>query len=365
MEASKGTNNALGSKYGQSPGHAPNIRSRKSSDRGRGRGRRGRRGDLGRANRGGKRGLRKPLEPTPEFKALHSQATLAFINRNYDEAEHLTLGALLINPEIYSAHNLLSEIHAARGDMDKALSAAWTGAHTRPRDKEVWSRLAQQFLELDGHDRTTVLRLAIYCYSRILYVDSSNVEARYQRAALRRELGSEKTAAQEYEYLIRQLPHDTTVLRHLAEIYIELNEPDRALRHYQDSLSHFQSKEPVEVTSFTWSDVNIVAELYGFQQHYDEGISELKSLSRWLLGRGADACWEAFSQDDREWDVEDQPRRVEVLGFVAGEYDQKSYGDGLPLELRIKLGLFRLNLEPSDFEEAVASASNLLKLNIS
>ena len=311
-----------------------------------------------------KRGLRKPIEPTPEFKALHSQATMAFIDQNFEEAEHLTLQALLINPEMYPAHNLLSEIHAARGDNEKALSAAWNGAHTRPRDPEMWSRIARLILERDGEKKESTLRDAIYCYNRIIYVDTSNVEARYQRAALNHELGYKRKAAYEYEQLIKQLPHDTTVLRHLAEIYIELNEPDRALSHYRTTISHFESSEPCEVSRFSWSDVNIVSELYGFQQRYDEGIFELKALSRWLLGRRQEACWEAFDRDDREWDLEDQPRRIELVDFVPGEYDITSYGDGLPLELRVKLGIFRLKSEIRDLTEALASIpfmSNILR----
>ena len=318
-------------------------------------GRRGRGGRVRRGGKGSKKGLRKPIEPTPEFKALHSQATMAFIEHNYGEAENLTLQALRINPEMYSAHNLLSEIHAARGDQEKALSAAWNGAHTRPRDPEMWSRIARLILERDGEDRDSKIRDAIYCYNRIIYVDSSNVEARYQRAALNYELGHKRKAANEYEQLIKQLPHDTTVLRHLAEIYIDLDEPDTALRHYEAAIHHFKSMEPSDVTCFTWSDVNIVCELYGVQRRYDEGLRVLKSLSRWLLGRAKEICWEVFNEDDREWDLEDGPRRSDVPGYTPGEYDVTSYGDGLPLELRVKLGIFRLKSENSNLMEAIVS----------
>jgi len=280
---------------------------------------------------------------------------MAYIAHDYEKAEQLTLEALLLNPEMYQAHSLLSEIHAARGDKDKALSAAWNGAHTRPRDTQMWSRIARLVLERDGENRRANLRDAIYCYNRIISVDKTNVEARYQRAALNRELGHKRKVVFEYEQLIKQLPHDTTVLRHLAEIYIELNEPDQALRHYEATIAYFQAVEPDDVTSFTWSDVNIVAELYGFQQRYDEAISMLKSLARWLLGRRGENFWETFEEDDREWDLDDQPRRVALPDFVAGAYEAHSYGGGLPLELRIKLGIFRLYADRRELKEAIVS----------
>ncbi len=352
----KRQNNENRLRHGQRAGRHAQISGRKSTAPGRGR--RGRGGRAGRGGKGTKKGLRKPVEPTPEFKALHSQATMAFIDHDYEQAENLTLQALLINPEMYPAHNLLSEIHAARGDKEKALSAAWNGAHTRPRDPEMWSRIARLILERDDEDRDSTLRDAIYCYNRILYVDSSNVEARYQRAALNHELGHKRKAANEYEQLIKQLPHDTTVLRHLAEIYIDLDEPDSALSHYEASIHHFHSVEPYDVTSFTWSDVNIVCELYGVQRRYDEGITVLKNLSRWLLDRANEKFWEAFDEDDREWDLEDQPRRSDVPEFSPGEHDATSYGDGLPLELRVKLGVFRLKSENQNLMEAIASTTS-------
>lgn len=317
------------------------------------RGRGARRGGLGRGARGIKRGLRNPIEPEPEFKALHSQATMAFIANDYDEAETLTLQALQINPEMYPAHSLLSQIHAARGDPDKALVAAWNGAHTRPRDTEMWSRIAGMLLARDEEHKTTTLRDAIYCYTRIISVDKHNVEARYQRAALNRELGKLKQVVTEYEQLIKYLPHDTTVLRYLAQVCIEMNEPERALRHYRTTASYLQDLEPAVPTSFTWSDVNVMAELHMFNQEYNAGLEIVKSLSRWLLGRRNDRCWENFTEDDREWDIDDQPRRIEISSFVPNQYESKSYGNGLPLDLRVKLGLFRLKSTDQNLEEAL------------
>ena len=328
------------------------VRARRGSSV---RGGRGRRGGLGRGNPGIKRGLRNPIEPEPEFKALHSQATMAFIANDYDEAEALTLQALQINPEMYPAHSLLSQIHAARGDLDKAIAVAYSGAHTRPRDIEMWSRIARMLLDRDQEHTNTTLRDTVYCYNRIISIDKYNVEARYQRAALNRELGKLKQVVSEYEQLNKYLPYDTTVLRHLAQASIEVNDPERAIRHYKATVSYFQDLEPMDPTSFTWSDINVLAELYIFCQEYEEGLELTKSLARWLLGRGSDRCWENFSEDDREWDIDHHPRRIEFPDFVPNLYEAKSYGAGLPLDLRIKLGILRLNLSNHDVDEALVS----------
>ena len=302
-----------------------------------------------------KRGLRKPLEPSLEFKAFHSNATMAFIAHEYEEAEQFALQAILCNPEMFAAHSLLSEIHMACGNKTKALAALFNGAHTRPRDIQVWLKLAQWIVERADDDKLSATRDAIYCYSRILTVDKTYTMARHKRAAMYRDSGHLARAAYDYEYLLKQLPHNTTILRCLAEIYIDLGEAHRALSHYDRSFNHYRLKEPGEPSTVTWSDINIYCELYGFEQKYQEGISQIKSLSRWLLGRGSDEFWNSYDQDDREWDSEDQPRRFQVEGFKPGQFQSSAYGNGLPLELRIKLGIYRLNLGTDHQDEAMAS----------
>ncbi len=348
-----GSQPALGSDFegcgeNRSGRRAYNTQSRRASfTRSRGRGRP--------SEKGKKRGLRKPLEPSMEFKALHSQATMAFIDHEYDKAEKLALRAIHVNPEMFAAHSLLSEIHMARKDKPKALAALFNGAHTRPRDIQVWLKLAQWIIERADNDDIASTRDAIYCYSRVIAVDKNCDKARLGRAALYRATGQTSRSAYDYEYLLGQHPHDTTILRMLAEIYIDISEIDLALSHFESTFRYYMAREPRKVTSITWSDINIYCELCGYEEDYYKGIFQLKSLARWLVGRGKDDIWNSIDRDDREWDREDEPRRVHVKGFISGEYEASAYGNGLPLELRIKLGVYRLKMGPEHLDEAFAS----------
>lgn len=305
-----------------------------------------------------KRGLRKPLEPSVEFKALHSQATMAFIDHDYEKAEKLALQAIHVNPEMFAAHSLLSEIHMARKDKPKALAALFNGAHTRPRDTQVWLKLAKWITERAGDDGITSTRDAIYCYSRVITVDKNNAKARHRRATLYRAAGQTSRAAFDYEYLLAHAPRDTNILRMLAEVYIDLNETDLALAHFERTFRYYRAMESQNVAGITWSDINIYVEICGYEQEYQKGVFQLKSLARWLVGRANDGFWDSFDGDDREWDREDQPRRTQVQEFVSGQHGASAYGDGLPIELRIKLGLYRLEMGPNYVDEAIASDRN-------
>ncbi|KAL8879831.1 MAG: hypothetical protein Q9198_002637 [Flavoplaca austrocitrina] len=277
-----------------------------------------------RSQKGIKRGYRRPLEPSNDFKSLHAQATMAFIDADYELAEQRTLQAILLNPEMYAAHSLLSEIHTARGDYDKALAALFNGAHTNYRNPQPWFTIARLILARANDDNHSALRDALYCYNRVLVVDPGNVDALHQRAPLRRKLGYKRRAADDYEHLLRLDPHDVDVLRSLATLYTEMDRPNRAVEFYDQSILHYQSMDIQQTSTFSWSDVNIYVELLAYQQRYVEAIIKIKALSRWLLGRRNDFIWENFSEDDREWDIDDHPRRVRVQGFESGVYRLKS-----------------------------------------
>ncbi|KKK11940.1 RNA polymerase III transcription factor TFIIIC subunit (Tfc4) [Aspergillus rambellii] len=306
-----------------------------------------------RGGKGIKRGPRKPLEPSPEFKILHSEATSAFIDGDYDRAIELVKRAIQINPEMFAAHSLLSEIFLAKGEKDKAVGALFSGAHTRPRDASVWAKVARMIMEQAGEDRQAALNDVIYCHSRVIEIDPKNYNARFQRAAIYRELGYNGRAATEYERILKELPHNARALRHLAETYIDQNEVQKAVDYWSESVQYYMTQDPEKNPEFTWSDANIYVELYTYLGQHFEGLKALKSVSRWLLGRRDDKMWKDFDEDDREWDADDSPRRIKAHGYVPKRWPRDSYGLGLPLELRIKMGLFRLKLGYEHQEEAL------------
>ncbi|PYH82974.1 TPR-like protein [Aspergillus uvarum CBS 121591] len=306
-----------------------------------------------RGMKGVKRGPRKPLEPSPEFKILHSEATSAFIDGDYDRAIVKVKQAIQINPEMFAAHSLLSEIFLAQGEPDKALTALFNGAHTRPKDPGVWTKVARMILDRSGEDRTSALNDVVYCYSRVLDIQPQNYNVRFQRAAIYRELNHNGKATTEYERILRERPNDARALRHLAETLIDTQEAHKAVDIWSRSVDYILTYEPQDVPDFSWSDINIYAELHSLVGRPFEGLKATKTLSRWLLGRNHDTMWKDFHDDDREWDADDSPRRIKTDGYIPRRWHRDSYGLGLPLELRIKLGLFRLKMGYDHKDEAL------------
>ena len=308
-------------------------------------------GGTRRSTKGIKRGPRKPLEPGPEFAEIHAQATEAFIFQDYDEAERLAIQAIHVNPEMFKAHSLLSEVYRANGQNDSAIVALFNGAHTNPNDPEIWAKVAEMILEIAGEDRRRRLRDAVYCYNRFLAVDRWNIAAHLRRAALNRENGHLAKAISDYKFSLKALPESTTILRNLAEVYIEMGKSFEAIPYYDEALKKLQSLA-AESIQFDWSDANIYAELFIDSELFADGLKSVKRVCRWLLRRPPDDIWDEYTQDDREFDFFDKPRRVEVPEF-SPFFPSSAYGEGLPLELRVKMGILRLNVGRECFEEAM------------
>ena len=150
--------------------------------------------------------------------------------------------------------------------------------------------------------------------------------------------------------LLQCVPHNPSVLRLVAELCIEINQIDMAKRACEESIRYFEQREDAD-DDVPWSIVNVYVELFAHTGDYNQALIRLKRLSRWLLGRKDESYWDEVVEDDREWDVY-EPRREEVEAYVPGRYPLNTYGDGLPLELRVKLGLYRLHLTREDHREA-------------
>ena len=304
--------------------------------------------------KGAKR-LRKPLEPSAEFKELHAEATSAFIDGFLGQAEELAKDAILANPEMFTAHSLLSEIYLAQGDQDRALSALFNAAHTRPRDTEIWRQVAELILERAGagEDRRMLVESAEYCYSRIVQITPELHEARLQRALLNRELRRYPAAIKDFARLWKDFPDTPDHLRNLAACYLESGKSAEAIPFYDEAILRHQSSSDAP-EALDWSDANIYAELFLDSKLYADGLQKIKRMFRWLLGRGQDAIWEDVNEDDREFDRDHEPRRFEVAFFDPDRYVLSSYGIDLPMELRIKLGVFRLKQETVSLDEAMS-----------
>ncbi|CAD6442957.1 d160ba5a-97db-4366-89d9-52f76d7dae5e [Sclerotinia trifoliorum] len=303
--------------------------------------RRGARGGKGR--KAGIRGPRKAAEPTGDIKLRLGQANQAFLNGRCEEARDIASEIIRINAETYEAWTLLSACFKELGEYNSAVKALMIAATWRPKHPGPWYAALYFALNETGDLRSEFLISAQYAAQQILRANSQDLEARRIKASIMLERRNLNHAAREYEIILKRVPFDTEVVQTLASIYVDLGQIEVAMKLYIKTINKFKKADVETDTVFGWTDAYAYVELFGLLGKYNDGIKELRSVARWLVGRREEDFWDEFINDDREWD-DDNVRRSECPQFDANRYPVDAYGPGLPVELRIKIGLYRLSL---------------------
>ena len=98
---------------------------------------------------------------------------------------------------------------------------------------------------------------------------------------------------------------------------------------------------------FDWSSLNIIAELsLKSGEKSNESIKTIKKCARWIQHHELQKCWDDVV-DDSEFDN----RRLKSNRFDSLPDDEKSKSYILPIDIRVRLGLLRL--ENESFVEAM------------
>lgn len=316
-----------------------------------------------------RRGPRKAAEPTGDVKLRINAASQAYLEGRLHDARGLLEDAIRINAEIHRAWTLLAQVFHDLGDYMRHLLALVCAAHLQPKIIEGWLHCAQVAIGLrDEHPEEVeeLSRTAIHAFGLALRADTNHKAARLGRAAIHLERGSYKLAYVDYLLLLKKCFYDVYALRGLVEAAVRYaatgkpdarGKPEEAKEAYGRCIEFVLSNGIDPDFPFGWEDVYIYVDLLAYLGCYQDALKALKSLARWLLGRQEDDFWDNWRGDDREWDHDDV-RRCEVADFVhsrASNPGQRAgpalYGDGLPIQLRAKLAVFRLEL--AHFEEAM------------
>ncbi|KAK5135014.1 hypothetical protein LTR08_005674 [Meristemomyces frigidus] len=335
--------------------------------------------------RGRPRGrVRKAVDPGREFKKFQTEATTAFMDGNLDVALQAARQAVQANPEVYAAHSLLSEVLLRMNRKEDALAALMSGANTK-RDPELWNLVAQRTVELAGEDRTDTHRAqALFAYSHAVKSsprdEHNNYIARAGKRDMYLELHDYNEARSQSRSMLKLRPDDLENVRTFAELCAETKEPvefERAKEAYEATFELLEKEEALEDPDDMWSHLNVYLEVVDRLGTLDKSaafadqlrnaqkaIHTLRRLARRILGRREENFWDDYPDDDREWDA-GQERRGLVGEFQQGRAsrDKAAYGDGLPIEIRVKLGIFRVKMGMRHHQEGLNHLEHLLRMS--
>ncbi|KAH3941420.1 hypothetical protein HBI56_198610 [Parastagonospora nodorum] len=349
---------------GRSRGRGRGGHSGSTSTRGRGKSSRGRGRGRGRGARGGRQGPRKVADPGEEFRELQRKANERFAAQDFPLALEYAQRAIQMNPEIFEVHNIASEIYRMMGEEVKSIDSLIIGAPTK-RDPDLWHVIIGRVNKLDEatypeYTEEAKTALTLRCLTQVILLNQNDYGARSQILEIEASLGHASKCIKQGLKMIKlrkekDEPPDTEVLKIMAMMGTSTKRQTRLhmkklLNVFEDAIDYFIERKS-NSSEFDWEMINIYLDLLDRDRQYEYALSRLKALARWKQGRAKETFWDD-QPDDCEFDIDDEPRRIAVPQFKR-KTQSATNGQTLPLEIRVKMGMFRLRRSAGDFQEAM------------
>ncbi|KAF9432742.1 transcription factor TFIIIC subunit tfc4, partial [Entomortierella beljakovae] len=317
-----------------------------------------------------------PLYP-PEVQRLLGMANNAYVNKDYEEAVKLYQQVIVDHRNVFQAWNIMGVIQEELGNTEKALQLYLVAAHLTPKDGALWKKLAV-ISKNCGYDQQ-----ALYCFSRAYRADKNDMDALWDRSIMYQILNESYKAIMGFQKILKVKQHYMPALEELVKIYSSLDQDHKryqenmhqAMIDYEVAYLHYSSLpdrfantaagDPFDIIDnndssdpqyepFGYSALNMLSELYIMFEEYEKPIKMIKVWSRRLQRRSHQTWWDDY-KDDREFDTDPDD---EELQASLGENRTR----GLPIDLRVKLGICRLMLE--EVKEAKAQFKYLWRCSV-
>ena len=135
------------------------------------------------------------------------------------------------------------QVYSDMGDFEKALADYEAVIKLSGTDKERLKRYYRLKVNALEHlNRTT--EAEIWC-TKILVIEPTNFEILTKRAALRRKLGRNVDALNDYTAILKSVPDDATVLKLRADTYFASNDWKKAIADYSAAISEEPDLAPL------------------------------------------------------------------------------------------------------------------------
>ncbi|KAI7906655.1 uncharacterized protein BX663DRAFT_497205 [Cokeromyces recurvatus] len=273
-----------------------------------------------------------------EGKQRFGQANSLYIARDYGQAISLLQEIITEHPNAHPAWNTLGLVHEELGNNEKSIKFRMVAAHLC-NDIKLWKELALKSIEND------VPKQAIYCLTKVLTLDPTDVDALWDRSFLFKQLDKNQLAIDGFLAILEQMPHHFKVINELAQLYRQQGRTKEAIQLYEDAIVHHskndkygngndseEEEEEEEEDEFQdrlgYSEINMLSELYLILNDYRRSLDTIKTGLRHIQKRQNETWWADRIDDDDEYLSEE------------GDIPRTDF----PIELRVRMGICRLYL---------------------
>jgi tetratricopeptide (TPR) repeat protein len=181
-----------------------------------------------------------------DCRRLSQQGMAALDRGEQEKAETLLAQAVNACPVDAEARRRYAEALWRRGAQKEAIAQLEAAGRVTPDDAALWTRMAEMQLAADQ------VASAGQTAERALDLDSKLPGAWAVRAGVRRAAGNPQEALADYLRALGYTPSDRAMLREVAELYRQLNQPERALHTLQNLAETYSpGEEPADCLYLT------------------------------------------------------------------------------------------------------------------
>jgi tetratricopeptide (TPR) repeat protein len=179
--------------------------------------------------------LKDTLKPCPGFAIVqYMSGYYYFCLKDYDNAKASLEKVLLIDPQFYYAHKLLSQVYFKEGNLEKELSSAEDAFALNSDNASTCNDLGLALMHQERYAE------AITYLKKAVNLEPNNTDYIYSLGSLYRDNKMFNQAISEYSKL-NVLKDDYPNLHNdLADIYVNLGNSSQAVLEYQKETQHCQ-----------------------------------------------------------------------------------------------------------------------------
>jgi len=161
------------------------------------------------------------------LRGLIGQAKMFMLRKNYNMAIKICVNILKECPNASEPFFTLSDIYEQMGNMKKSLETAVIGNSLSSVRSEDWVLLGETC------ESNNMLPLTDFCLTKAIQKDRRNLDLHIKRASILEQLGTAKSAMNEYDRLLRKLRPDqkdsiTTLSKLLIHNFVKNKNYERA-----------------------------------------------------------------------------------------------------------------------------------------
>ncbi|KAA8542715.1 hypothetical protein F0562_023786 [Nyssa sinensis] len=187
-----------------------------------------------RKRRGRPKGSRNKL--SPEVTRMLGEGNLHYAHGRYAESISVLNEVVRLAPNLPDTYHTLGLVYNAAGNKQKALSFYMLAAVMTPKDSSLWKLLLTWSLEQGNTAQ------ARYCLSKAIMADPEDISLKFHLASLYIDLGDYEKAAKSYDQISQLCPGNVEARKSAAKLYERCGQVERSISILEDYFRH-QSTE--------------------------------------------------------------------------------------------------------------------------